>query len=445
MRDYMNDDFETLDEELENENLSEEIDESLDDENDNQLEENNINYHDISNSSEQSNNQNLSNSMKELAKSTAITGTTAIGANAYNKFSQTNLGRNLISKGQNTLNAINQSNNPLAKIAANKANRMVNPLRGISNNNSTPNTDSTDGLNNLPKKDELPSRDSIDEKSQGVNNILKGKGDTNNVLSGLIGGKKGGASSISGNKKLFLLKLKLIGILVGILGIVFIFLFIWFVIDGDEQNFLELTNWNISSNPSQTGTVESGTDFSSSDNEVLSVSLGEKIGEDGITELTDKINNAGNNQCNGINVAQKAVTLIDEVGKIGYKIPYSNISSEYKVIDPDWGKTIDGNIVGLNEYGLINWAINSANINNPITNIRDYNDRSNIIDLAYGNPGNLVINEDKAYIIVQNTGENVTVAYIDASGLGYKKYTYQELTSYTVIDMSSYYSANCKN
>ena len=121
------------------------------------------------------------------------------------------------------------------------------------------------------------------------------------------------------------------------------------------------------------------------------------------------------------------------------------ISSEYKVIDPDWGKTIDGNIVGLNEYGLINWAINSANINNPITNIRDYNDRSNIIDLAYGNPGNLVINEDKAYIIVQNTGENVTVAYIDASGLGYKKYTYQELTSYTVIDMSSYYSANCKN
>ena len=35
--------------------------------------------------------------------------------------------------------------------------------------------------------------------------------------------------------------------------------------------------------------------------------------------------------------------------------------------------------------------------------------------------------------------------HIDASGLGYKKYTYQELTSYTVIDMSSYYSANCKN
>ena len=35
----MNDDFETLDEELENENLSEKIDESLDDENDTQLEE----------------------------------------------------------------------------------------------------------------------------------------------------------------------------------------------------------------------------------------------------------------------------------------------------------------------------------------------------------------------------------------------------------------------
>lgn len=441
----MNDDFEILDEELENENLSEEIDEKLEDVNDEQLEENRINYPDISNSSEHSNNQNLSNPMKELAKSTAITGTTAIGANAYNKFSQTNLGRNLISKGQNTLNVLNQSNNPLAKIATNKANRMINPLRGISNNNSTPNPDSADGLNNLPKKDELPSKDSIDAKSQGVNNILKGKGDTNNALSGLIGGKKRGASSILGNKKLLLLKLKLIGILVGILGVVFVFLFIWFVIDGDEQNFLELTNWNISSNPSQNGTVSSDTNFEEKNNEVLSTSLGEKIGEEGINEITDKINNAGNNQCNGINVAQKIVTLIDEIGKKGYKIPYSNISSEYKVIDPDWGKTIDGNMVGLNEYSLINWAINSANINNPITNISDYNDRSNIIDLAYGNPGNLVINEDKAYIIVQNTGANVTVAYIDASGLDYKKYTYQELKSYTVIDMSSYYSANCKN
>lgn len=441
----MNDDFENLDEELEQENLSEEIDESLDDVNDEQLEENNINYPDISNTSEQSNNQNLSNPMKELAKSTAITGTTAIGANAYNKFSQTNLGRNLISKGQNTLNALNQSNNPLAKIAANKANRMINPLRGISNNNSTPNTDSTNGLNNLPKKDELSSKDSIEKKSQGINNILKAKGDTNNALSGLIGGKKGGASSILGNKKLFLLKLKLIGILVGILGIVYVFLFIWFVIDGDEQNFLELTNWNISSNPSQNGTVSSDTNFEKKNNEVLSTSLGEKIGEEGINELIEKINNAGNNKCDGINVAQKVVTLIDEVGKKGYKIPYSNISSEYKVIDPDWGKTIDGNVVGLNEYSLINWTINSANINNPITNISDYNDRSNIIDLAYGNPGNLIINEDKAYIIVQNTGENVTVAYIDANGLDYKKYSYQELTSYTVIDMSSYYSANCKN
>ena len=441
----MNDDFETLDEELENENLSEEIDESHEDVNDEQLEENNINYPDISNSSEQSNNQNLSNPMKELAKSTAITGATAIGTNAYNKFSQTNLGRNLISKGQNTLNSLNQSNNPLAKIAANKANRMINPLRGISNNNSTPSTDSTDGLNNLPKKDELPSKDSVEEKAQGVNNILKGKSDTTNALSGLIGGKKGGASSILGNKKLFLLKLKLIGILVGILGIVFVFLFIWFVIDGDEQNFLELTNWNISSNPSQNGTVSSDTNFEEKNNEVLSTSLGEKIGEDGINELIEKINNAGNNKCDGTNVAQKAVTLIDEIGKKGYKIPYSNSISEYKVIDPDWGKTIDGNIVGLNEYSLINWAINSANINNPITNISDYNDRSNIIDLAYGNPGNLVINEDKAYIIVQNTGENVTVAYIDTNGLDYKKYSYQELANYTVIDMSSYYSANCKN
>ena len=437
----MNNDYETLDEELKNENLSEEVSEQSDVESEDLPEDNNINEPNIA---KKPNNQYSSDPMKELAKSAAITAATAVGANAYNKFSRTNLGRNLITKGQNTLNALNQSNNPLAKLAANKANRMINPLKGIANNN--PLSSASPGSSSpLSPKDGLTGNSPLGAKAQGLSGLLKGKGNASSAITGLIGGKKGGAASFLGNKKLLIIKLKIIGICAAAFGVAFLFLFLFYIIDGDEQNILETTTWNFGNLNYQTGTVESDTDFSSSDNEVLSVSLGEKIGEDGITELTDKINNAGNNQCNGINVAQKAVTLIDEVGKKGYKIPYSNISSEYKVIDPDWGKTIDGNIVGLNEYSLINWAINSANINNPITNISDYNDRSNIIDLAYGNPGNLVINEDKAYIIVQNTGENVTVAYIDASGLDYKKYTYQELKSYTVIDMSSYYSANCKN
>ena len=59
-------------------------------------------------------------------------------------------------------------------------------------------------ISNLAKKIYLKYNSSLDT-DEGVNNILKGKGDTNNVLSGLIGGKKGGASSILGNKKLFLL------------------------------------------------------------------------------------------------------------------------------------------------------------------------------------------------------------------------------------------------
>lgn len=448
----MDDDFETLDDVLENDNFSEETNESLEDINDEQLEKNNANEPNKSKSSTQPNSISSFDPMKELAKSAAITGATALGVNAYNKFSKTNLGRNLISKGQNTLNALNQSNNPLAKIAANKANRMMNPLRGISNNNPTPSAGSTTDSNNLAKKDELPNKDkeskdakdSKDNKTQGLNNLLKGKGDKANALSGLIDGKKGGASFL-GNKKLLLLKLKLIGGFVSAFVIVFLFLFIWFVIDGDEQNFLELSNWNIDSTSDQNENVSSDTNFSSDGKEALSTSLIEKIGEDGISELTEKINNAGNNKCDGINVAKKLVTLIDEIGKKGYKIPYSSNTSEYKVIDPDWGKTVDGNVVGLNEYSIINWAINSANINNPITNINDYNDISNIIDLVYGNSGDLVINNDKAYIIIQNTGENITLAYIDSNGLDYKKNTYNELSSFNVIDMSTYYSTNCKN
>ena len=157
----MNNDYETLDEELENENLSEEVSEQSDVESED-LPENNINEPNIA---KKPNNQYSSDPMKELAKSAAITAATAVGANAYNKFSRTNLGRNLITKGQNTLNALNQSNNPLAKLAANKANRMINPLKGIANNN--PLSSASPGSSSpLSPKDGLTGNSPLGAKAQ---------------------------------------------------------------------------------------------------------------------------------------------------------------------------------------------------------------------------------------------------------------------------------------
>lgn len=441
----MNNDYENLDEELENNNLSEEIDEQSESDYQNQLDNNDIGEQDTPYTSNQPNNQYSSNPMKELAKSTATTGATAIGANAYNKFSRTSLGRNLISKGQNTLNALNQSNNPLAKLAANKVNRMVNPLRGISNNNPTSTSAQVSDSNPLQKKDDLPNKESLGEQKHGLNNLLKSKGNTKNALSGLIGDKKGGAASFLGKKKFLLLKLKIIGVLLGILAILFIFLFIWFEIDGDEQKILEMTKWTIEDKPSQNGSFDSLDDYLNNDHEILSKSLMAAVGYDEINYLSDRIKNVNTGRCNGFNVVSVLVTLIDGMGKLGYKLPYGTPSNEYKIIDPDWGKTIDNNVIGLNEYSLIDWALTTAGINNPVTSIEGYNERDKQIDLVYSHMGDLVINNNKGYIVLGSTGEKITLAYIDEAGLTYKVFTYQELANYTVIDMGSYYSANCKN
>lgn len=441
----MKDDFDNFDEEIEN--LSEEISEQPEAD---YIEENNDNIVNNSNASEQANTQNTSNPMKEIAKSAAITGIAATKVAAYNKFKQTNLGKMLMTKGSSPLGGL--QNNNLGKFSASKINRMINPMKGIASPFKKPmvNLNDDNGLSdaNSPKPNSglnNPLTNSLLSKGDsqgGLNKLLKG-GQGGNFASLL--GKKAKGGSFLGNKKFLILKLKIIGIFLAILGIVFIFLFIWNVIDGDEQNLLELTNWNMDTTTNTNENVSSDTNFSNNDSEVLSVGLGEKIGEDGVNELITKINNAGNNKCDGVNVAKKLVALIDEVGKKGYKIPYSNYSNGYKVIDPEWGKNIDGNIVGLNEFGLIDWAINSANINNTVNNISEYNDRTNIIDLEYGNPGDMVINGDKAYLILQNTGDNVTVAYIDSDGVSYKNYTYKDLSSYSVVDMSSYYSTNCNN
>lgn len=450
----MKDDFDNFDEELDSEEFAEDTNNQYEAE----FLEDIINN---SNVSEQENVQNKFDTVKEIAKSSDITNEAASRTNAYNKFTQTNLGKNLMTKGSSPLGGL--QNNSLNKLSSN---RMFNPM-----NNMASSFNSMSGSNTLPNNNELPegntpnvnpvqNNNPLPNPGSSLNNPLANKllpkGDGSSGISNILNakqgeklagfmksGKKGGVGL--GGKKFLLLKLKIIGIFLAILGIVYIFLFIWFIIDGDEQDFLELTNWNMDTNPKQNENVSSDTNFSNNDKEVLSVSLSDKIGEDGINELITKINNAGNNKCDGANVAKKLVALIDEVGKKGYKIPYSNYSNGYKVIDPDWGKNVDGNIIGLNEFGLIDWAINSANINNTFTNINEFNNRSDMIDLEYGNPGDLIINVDKAYIILQNTGDNVTVAFIDNNGASYKKYTYNDLTSYSIVDMSSYYSANCKN
>lgn len=369
--------------------------------------------------------------LEELGTSTNATGALGVTASTYNKFAQSNLGKALMNHGKNN-SYQTPNNNIMNKINANRFNQVG---RYQANNNSNNNLFSSTSTNHS-------------SPTSSLDNIVK------KPISSLIGGKEstdvlGGSSPIKGifkSKKFMLLKLKILGIALFFLGLMFVFLFICNVLDVDQGNFLELTTWNTSGSGTAGGTVSSDSNFSNVDKEELKNSLTDKIGDEGITELISKINNSGNNKCDGTNVAQKLVSLIDETGNKGFKIPYGTNSGEYQIVNPDWGNTKeDGSIVGLNEFGVIDWALNTANINNLATNMNDYVDRSRIIDLEYANPGDLVIKSDKGYVIVQNTGENITLAYTDNSGLTYKKYTYNDLSSYSIIDMSTYYKDNCKN
>ena len=374
--------------------------------------------------------------MRELGKATLATPSIGVGANAYNKFTQSNLGKALMNRAGNKLPA-NPNNNPLNNIG--KYNQIGQYQSG---NNME--TEPLPTSNALPTNPLVPKSSSLNTPKNPLESLITAAGKNNSTS---LFGKKTASIPLLGKKKFLLLKLKLIGVGLAILGFMFVFILLCNVLDIDQQNFLELTTWNTSGGGTTAGTVNSDTNFSNTDKEELKNSLIDKIGEEGITELTTKINNSGNNKCDGINVANKLVTLIDEIGTKGYKIPYGNYSKDnYQIINSDWGKTSeDGSIIGLNEFGVIDWALNTANINNPATSMNDYKDRTRIIDLEYANPGDLVMFDNKAYIILQNTGTNITTAYTDTSGLTYKKYTYNDLSSSTAIDMNSYYKDNCKN
>lgn len=375
--------------------------------------------------------------MREVGKATLATPAIGGAANAYNKFTQSNLGKALMNHAGNKL-PINPISNPLNNIG--KFNQMGKFQAG--NNMSSgllPTSNSSLPINSL-----IPKSSPLNVPKNPFGALISATG--KNGASSLFG-KKTSKVSFLGNKKFLLLKLKLIGIGVGVLAAMFLFILICNILDVDQQNFLELTNWNTSGNTTTGETVSSESDFNASSGGTLDNSILDKIGEASIAELTTKITNSGNNLCNGTNVANKLVTLIDSIDTYGYKIPYGTYSKEdYQIINPNWGKiNEDGSVIGLNEFGVIDWALNTANINNPVININDYKDRTKIIDLVYANPGDLVMFDNKAYIILQNTGTNITVAYTDSLGLTYKKYAYNDLSSSAAIDMKSYYKDNCKN
>lgn len=339
----------------------------------------------------------------------------------------------------------NENNSSMNRLKNNNMNRMNNSRMGMNNNaNGTDTTTSS-----LTKTNEGNGSSVSDSSSLLGNN--KNESKKNNKLSNIFGKNKDGKRKISfdlfgetkGKLKSF--KIKLYLIIGGVLAFFILIMLIILFFDSLMSNFLNLTNWNYGSSD-RNENINSDSNYSNDNSSsITSFNLYSLIGEDGVNSLTDKINSAGTN-CTGVGVASKVVALIDGLNSYGYKVPFSNNASDNNlIINPDWGIDSSGNKVGFNDLTFMNWALNAANVNNKITNINEYKDYVLPTILESSKPGDVIIYQNNIYMILQNIGTSVIIAYVADDGLTYKSYSYNDLKDYEIYNMNLYYIDNCNN
>lgn len=389
---------------------------------------------------------------KELDKSTAAADAAAkvatavfageAGTKVYDAVKQTNIGKAVIQTAGKVVNDA-QKKNPMLRRTVNvasAANKVVNNGSEVTGEQIAPesieSSQSIDSNNNSS----LNSNTSLNSKSLGtslLNNIFKKDEDSGESTSSLF-------SFFGKNSKFSMLKLKIYLGIAGACLFVFVFLFIMIFLDTLMSNFLNFTNWNYGSSGSSEN-IESDSNYSNENSSTISSNnLLSLIGEDGINNLTLKINNVGAN-CTGNGIASKVVALIDGLNSYGYKIPYSDNNNANSIINQNWGVDSNGNSQGFNDVSFINWALTAGNVKTSVNKISDYKSLTKKIDLEYSKPGDLIIYGENVYMILQNIGSSVTIAHVTNDGLTYKKYSYDDVKNYDIYDMNLYYSSNCNN
>lgn len=338
---------------------------------------------------------------------------------------------------------MNSENNPsMNRLKNNNMNRMNNSRMGMSNNANGADTTAS----SLTKTNESNGNSGSSLLS---NNKNESKG--NNKLSNIFGKNKDGKRKKSfdlfgeAKGKLKSFKIKLYIIIGGGLAFFVLIMLIILFFDSLMSNFLNLTNWNYGSSD-RNENINSDSNYSNDNSSsITSSNLSALIGEDGVNSLTDKINNAGTN-CTGVGVASKVVALIDGLNSYGYKVPFSNNAGDNNLlVNPNWGIDGNGNSVGFNDLTFMNWALNAANVNNKVTDINEYKDYVFPTILENSKPGDVIIYQNNLYMILQNIGTSVIIAYVAEDGLTYKSYSYNDLKDYEIYNMNLYYIDNCNN
>lgn len=227
----------------------------------------------------------------------------------------------------------------------------------------------------------------------------------------------------------------------------------------DSQTYIKIhdivVNYILSKNKRPGGTSEFGYPSYTESTELKGQSLLEAIGQDGVTELENKIKNAVGSGCTGNSVAAAAIALIDGLHAKGFHLPYyygGGHVQKNPIVNPNWGANIGASkqkpsgsydyYSGLDCSGFVMWAMHAANIGvwagaSDFLNLGDHVSFSKLV------PGDVIANSGHVILVLENTGSSLITAESTGGGVQYGNYSYSSASSYTGISMSGYFANHC--
>lgn len=214
-------------------------------------------------------------------------------------------------------------------------------------------------------------------------------------------------------------------------------------------------NYILSKNKIAGATSDYGYPANTESTELKGTSLVEAIGEDGVTELENKIKTAVGSGCSGASVARAAIALIDGLHAKGFHLPYyygGGHVSKNPIVDRQWGANIGTSIQkpngsydyykGLDCSGFVMWAMHAANITGAY-DASGYLSLGEHIPFSKLSPGDVIANTGHVILVLENTGSELKTAESTGGGVQYKTYGYDKASYYTGISMSEYYANHC--
>ena len=214
-------------------------------------------------------------------------------------------------------------------------------------------------------------------------------------------------------------------------------------------------NYILSKNKIVGATSDYGYPANTESTELKGTSLVEAIGEDGVTELENKIKTAVGSGCSGASVARAAIALIDGLHAKGFHLPYyygGGHVSKNPIVDRQWGANIGASTQkpnGSYDYykvldcsGFVMWAMHAANITGAY-DASGYLSLGEHIPFSKLSPGDVIANTGHVILVLENTGSELKTAESTGGGVQYKTYGYDKASYYTGISMSEYYANHC--